>query len=76
MQCKSLVKPLGLICLNSESYTHLTYIYVRACVCVCCIGRDNGEGEVGFDLIQVEEIIHVTMSVKKCLSGSEAVLYD
>ena len=46
------------------------------CVCVCCIGRDNGEGEVGFDLIQVEEIIYVTMSVKKCLSGSEAVLYD
>lgn len=68
MQCKSLIKPLGLICLNSESYTHMT--------CVCCIGRDNGEGEVGFDLIQVEEIIHVTMSVKKCLSGSEAVLYN
>lgn len=70
MQCKSLIKPLGLICLNSESYTHMT------CVCVCCIGRDNGEGEVGFDLIQVEEILHVTMSVKKCLSGSEAVLYN
>ena len=50
------------------------------CVCVVCVCvvlvEIMGRGKVGFDLIQVEEIIHVTMSVKKCLSGSEAVLYD